>query len=106
LWAPEIRQGLPTFERAGYHRDYKLIPVFGPMAGFDSKLPPGYKPIPRGFACEPFKSCCPSDKNTIAFISKQGNNWRLVLRNRFDVEVILDQNFDLLSAQQLTQPKQ
>ena len=32
-------------------------------------------------------------------------NWRLVLRNRYDVEVIVDQNFDLVSAQQLTQPR-
>jgi hypothetical protein len=42
----------------------------------------------------------------IASIGKQGSNWRLVLRSRWDEEVILDQNFNLVSVQQLTQPKQ
>jgi hypothetical protein len=101
----EIRQGIATFEGVGFHRDYKFVPIFGPMIGFDAKIPPGYKPISREFRCEAFNAFCPSDKNTIASISKQGSNWRLLLRNRFDVEVILDQNFDLVSAQQLTQPK-
>jgi hypothetical protein len=102
----EIQQSLATVEGIGFHRDYKFVPIFGPLVGFDAKVPPGYKPIPREFRCEPFNAFCPSDNNTIASISKQGSNWRLVLRNRFDVEVILDQNFDLVSAQQLTQPKQ
>jgi hypothetical protein len=102
--ANDIRQGLTTFEGIGFHRDYKFIPVFGPLIGFDAKLPPGYKPIPREFYCEAFNAFCPSDNNRIASISKQGTNWRLVLRNRFDVEVILDQNFDLVSAQRLTEP--
>jgi hypothetical protein len=101
----EIRQDLATFEGVGFHRDYKFVPIFGPMRGFDAKIPPGYRPIPREFRCEAFNAFCPSDNNRIVSVSKQGNNWRLVLRNRFDVEVILDQNFDLVSAQQLTQPK-
>jgi len=42
----------------------------------------------------------------IASISKQGSNWRLVLRNRWDEEVILDQNCSLVSVKQLTQPKE
>jgi hypothetical protein len=102
----EIRQGLATFEGIGFHRDYKFVPIFGPLVGFDTKVPAGYKPIPREFRCEPGNAFCPSDNNRIVSVSKQGNNWRLVLRNRFDVEVILDQNFDLVSAQQLAQPKQ
>ncbi len=101
----EIRQGLPSFERASYHRDYKFVPVFGLVRGFTAKLPPGYKPIPPEFVCERNNAFCPTDNNTIASVSKQGNNWRLVLRNRWDEEVILDQNFDLVSVQQLTQPK-
>ena len=34
----------------------------------------------------------------------KGNNYRLIVRARFDAEVIVDQNLDLVSAQQLTQP--
>lgn len=101
----EMQLGLATFEGIGFHRDYKLVPVFGEVLGFDAKIPPGYKPIPFEFVCEPYNSFCPSHNNTIASISKQGSNWRLVLRNRFDVEIIIDQNFNLVSAQQLTQPK-
>jgi hypothetical protein len=101
----EIQHGLATFE-GGYHVDYKLVPVGGPVVGFDSKVPPGFKPIPPDFWCAPLVAWCGNDRNTIASIGKQGSNWRLVLRNRWDEEVILDQNFNLVSAQQLTQPKQ
>lgn len=100
----EIRQGLPIFEGVSFHRDYKLVPIFGPLIGFDAKIPAGYKPLPREFYCEPFNAFCPSD-NQIVSVSKQGNTWKLVVRNRFDVEVILDQNLDLVSTRQLTQPK-
>jgi hypothetical protein len=44
--------------------------------------------------------------NEIVSIGKQGSNWQLVLRNRWDEEIILDRNFNLLSARQLTQPEQ
>jgi hypothetical protein len=102
----EIGQGLAAFESSGYHLDYKLVPVFGQVIGFDAKVPPGYKPIPFGFQCEPGQAFCPSYNNTIASVSRQGTNWRLVLRNRFDVAVIIDESLNLVSAQQLTQPKQ
>jgi hypothetical protein len=101
----EAQQGLATSEGIGFHRDYELIPVFGEVLGFDAKVPSGYNPVTRDFRCEPDRAFCPSDNNTIASISKQGSNWRLVLRNRFDVEVVVDQNLNLVSAQQLTQPK-
>jgi hypothetical protein len=100
----EIQQGLATFE-GGYHMDYKLVPVGGPVVGFDSKVPPGFAPIPSGFWCEPLQSWCGNERHTITSISKQGSNWRLVLRNNWDEEVILDQNFNLVSVNQLTQPK-
>jgi hypothetical protein len=103
----EMQQQLPAKEHGTYHLDYKFVPVFGLVPGFNAQLPPGFKPMPDGFACLPNTvSFCPGDKNTIASITKQGSNWRLVLRNRYDEEVIVDQNFNLLSMQQLTQPKQ
>jgi hypothetical protein len=104
----EMQQGLAVAEGSGYHMDYKFVPIAGPIVGFQAKIPPGgFKPFPPGFTCEvpPRSAFCPTDNNTIASVSRQGTNWRLVLRNRFDVEVILDQNFDLVSTQQLTQPK-
>lgn len=102
----EIQQGLAAFEGGGYNMVYKLVPVAGQVVGFDSKVPPGFKPIPSEFRCEPLQAMCRDDQNTIASISKQGSNWRLVLRNRWDEEVILDQNFNLVSVQQLTLPKE
>jgi hypothetical protein len=85
--------------------DYKLVPIAGPVIGFDSKVPPGFKPIPSEFHCEPLHQECQDYNNTIASISKQGSKWRLVLRNRFDEEVIIDQNFNVVSVTQLTSPK-
>ena len=102
----EIRQGLAAFEGRGFHRDLKFVPIFGPLRGFEAKIPAGYNPISREFSCEPYQSFCPSTDSKIVSVSKQGNHWRLVLHNRFDVEVIVDQNLDLVSAQPLTQPKQ
>ena len=98
----QIEQGLAALE-AGYQ------PRTGPSM---PAWPWDYKPIDLGkiitaeFSCGPLRSNCPDALNTIVSVNKQGNNWRVVLRNRWDEEVILDQNFDLVSVQQLTQPKQ
>jgi hypothetical protein len=81
------------------------VPAARPVIGFDSKVPPGFKPIPSAFRCEPLRPVCQNNQNTIASISKQGSNWQVVLRSRWDEEVILDQNFNLVSVNQLTQPK-
>ena len=103
----EIQQGLPIAEGLGQHTDYKFVPVFGLLMGVEAKIPAGVKPFPEGFVCEPnVSSFCPTYNNTIASVTRQAGNWRLVLRNRFDVEVILDQDFELVSIVQLTQPKQ
>jgi hypothetical protein len=37
-------------------------------------------------------------------INKTENKWRLVMRNRWDMEVILDTNFDVIGSRQLTSP--
>lgn len=98
----EIQKSLASIER-GYQ------PRTGPS------LPPwpwDYKPVdlmgsvPLEFSCFPVRANCTDNANTIVSVGKQGSNWRLVLRNRFDVEVILDQNFKLVSARQLAQLKQ
>jgi hypothetical protein len=64
--------------------------------------------IPLEFSCFPVTAygCNPGWlKNSIVSVSRQGGNWRLVLRNRWDHEVILDANFNLVSNRQLTTPK-
>lgn len=64
-------------------------------------------PIPREFFCgpEPGRSDCPQgDRTQIVSISKQGENWRLVFRNHWDQETILDAKFNPLSTRRLTQP--
>lgn len=66
-----------------------------------------FGPIPREFFCgpEPRRSHCPEgDKTQIVSISKQGENWRLVLRNHWDQETILDAKFNPLSTRRLPQP--
>ena len=98
----EVQQGLASLER-GYQ------PRTGPAL---QRWPWDYKPVdlrgavPLEFSCFPVRANCADDLTTIVSVVKQGGNWRLVLRNRWDQEVILDQNFSFLSTQQLTQPKQ
>jgi len=101
----EIQQGVPAHEASLWHMDYKFLPVFGLVRNVDAQLPAGYEPIDGGaFMCSPLQQFCPPGTTVIASITKQGRNYRLLIRNRFDVEVILDHNLDLVSAKQLTQP--
>jgi hypothetical protein len=89
-----------------YHMDYEFVPVLGRMIGLDALLPLGYKAIPpREFRCAPNQAWCPPASNIVVSIAKQSDNWRIVLRNRFDMEVIVAQNLDLVSARQLTKPR-
>ncbi len=89
----EIRRGLAEFEGSGYHNDAKAITI-----------PPG---IPgtegREFYCPPDSQRC-NGYSRIVSISRQGDNWRLVLRNHFDLEVILDSKFGPVSSRRLTDP--
>lgn len=79
-------------------------------ANTDTKALPTFSPIPLEFWCVPYggpgQGPCPHG-TLIVSISKQGDNWRLVLRNRWDVEVILDPSYNAVSSKQLTAtPKQ
>jgi len=57
----------------------------------------------RAFACDPeeLRSNCPFTAKNIVSISRDGENWRLVVRNRWDQEIILDSKFDLVSTRRL-----
>ena len=62
------------------------------------------KAITRDFSCAPDYPICQFERNEIVSIGKQGSNWQLVLRNRWDEQIILDQDFKFISARQLAQP--
>ena len=84
----EIQNGLPVFEHNGFRR-----PDIEVKFGLDNE-----------FRCEPLNSACQDHKNQIVSIAKDGENWRLLLRNRYDAEVVLDQDFKWVSTKRLTQP--
>jgi hypothetical protein len=89
----EIERGLPVFEGAGYHTDASALHVLDA--------------IDADFSCAPLPLtaiCMSSKGNHIVSISREGDNWRFVFRNRFDVEVILDSKFNLVSTRRLTEP--
>ncbi len=91
-----IRKGLAVFEKNGYHTDYHQVVEVS-------------KAVPREFSCAPygspeFKGMCPTQPQSINSISQQDGIWRLVLRARWDQEVILDSKFNLVSTRRLTPP--
>lgn len=87
----EIRRGLPFFERNGYHTETKGVAIGNGIA--------------EGFACPTFppSSICLS-VTKFASISRQGDNWQIVIQNRWDQEVILDSKFNFVSTKRLTEP--
>jgi hypothetical protein len=89
----EIEKGLPILEN-GYNPGAKEIEVAVAVG--------------REFACPPYpdptSQACVFGVRSIASIRQEGDNWRLVLRNRWDQEVILDSKFNLVSTRRLTEP--
>ena len=73
------------------------------LYGSDMKEVPLYQAIGREFACAPLdlSAMCSFMAKGIVSVSRQGENWRLIIRNRWDQEVILDSKFDLVSTQRL-----
>lgn len=100
----EVHQAIPIAEGIGFGRDYQLVPMFGTVGTFAATMPLGHTPISRDFLCDPDQAFCPNDKSRIVSITKPGGQYRLLLRNRFDVEVLVGENLELISARQLTQP--
>ncbi len=109
----EAQRNLLATQRIRDRLGAKIVPLMDapPLVGFE-KSPswtnrlPGFKPIPPNFLCVsyggPGQGPCPHGTLVVS-ISKQGGNWRLVLRNRWDVEVILDPSFNAVSTKQLTE---
>jgi hypothetical protein len=77
------------------------------LAGSGYGLPandiPVYKEIGRAFACDPVndRPNCWFTAKSIVSIGRDGENWRLVVRNRWDQEIILNLKFELVSTRRL-----
>jgi hypothetical protein len=79
----EIRRGLAVFEWQDFHMDYQQVSV---RPGSD-------------FYCVPVRPVCGSQVKKVVSIRREGDNWRLVVRNLWDLEIILDSKFRLVSTQ-------
>ena len=85
----ELRRDLPVFEGRGYdpgYREVNLAPAIG-----------------RTWACaeDDLRANCAFGAKKLVSISKVGENWRIVARNRWDEEIILDSKFNLISTRPL-----
>lgn len=109
----EVQRSLKASQRLPDLSGVKIVPLMDAprLAGLDKSTVwtnrlAGFEPIPREFICVgppyfPGQGPCPHGTLVVS-IGRQGENWRLVLRNRWDVEVILDPSFNAVSSKQLT----
>ena len=90
----QIQRNLPTLQRNGYDTGFIQVAVFR-VIGMD-------------FACAPYpqsdESCSFGIKSVVS-ISQVTDGWRLVVRNRWDQEIILDSQFKLVSTRRLASPE-
>jgi hypothetical protein len=86
----EIERNLPAFEQSGFRMDSRIIPIT--------------KALGNEFRCAPLHAECHDENNRIVSIAQEGGKWRLVLRNRFDVEIVLESKFNLVSSRRITEP--
>ncbi len=87
----EILRRLPALEKNGYDPGIKAVPL--------------YRQIDNGFACDPLepRANCGFTGHFIS-VDRIGENWRLVVRNRWDQEIILDNGLNLISTRRLPTP--
>jgi hypothetical protein len=79
------------------------------LYGSDMKEVTLYSAISRDFACAPFERgredrtavMCGFTVKSIVSVSRDSDNWRLVIRNRWDQEIILNSKFELVSTRRL-----
>ena len=83
----ELKRALLTVEKDRFRRNAVQLLI---------------KEFDRDFSCPPLSAICLDYKSTIESVSKDGDNWRLVLRNRYDVELMFDSKFNWVSTKQLT----
>lgn len=86
----ELRRGAGILEGKGSVESAQMTSIRGEVKWAGSA-------IFRDFRCAPDSSICP-DKTTIEAVTKSGARWRIWLRGRFDLEVVLDEKFDLIDG--------
>jgi hypothetical protein len=91
----QIEKGLPTYANNGFDTGFREVEVARAI-GIEFACPPYEDPT--------FRQNCVFGTKSIASISREGDNWRIVLRNRWDQEVILDSKFNLASTRRLPTP--
>jgi hypothetical protein len=96
---------LDAAERASID-DIERRALVNKLYEFDVKEVPVGRAIPREFSCvyESGQGCMFMAKSIVS-VSRQGENWRIVVRNRWDQEIILDSKFNLISTQPVPPPK-
>ena len=92
----EIGRRLPEFEKNGYDTSAKSGVPVALAIGMDFACPPVGDPQ--------FSQMCGFGAKSIPSVSRVGDSWRLVVRNRWDQEVILDSNFKFVSTKRLSEP--
>lgn len=92
----EIQHGLP-----------KLAPGVPATSGWPWEYEAIELALDTEFTCLAMTSYCPDRVPTTitSFGTEANNNLRIVMHNRFDVEVIVDQSLNLVSTRRLTEPK-
>lgn len=97
----EIEHGLASIERG-----YVPSPT-GPSDPWPWDCVHVSLPISSEFVCgSPARADCPSPRaDEIELISRESSGWRVILRNHWDQEVILDSALNLVSTRQLAPPR-
>ena len=100
---PERAANLDAAERASID-DIERRALANNLYAFDVKEVPLFKAIGRQFACDPQndQQSCFFTAKTIVSVSREGENWRVVVRNRWDQEIILDSKFNLVTTRRVT----
>ncbi|MGA2150404.1 MAG: hypothetical protein ABSH49_36250 [Bryobacteraceae bacterium] len=94
----EIEQHLESAER-GY---LPPTPGLSRQWPWDSKVINLREAIPLEFSCGfPLRDNCEPGLDTVVSIGRQGHNWRLVLRNHWDQEIVLGAGFQLVSSRRV-----
>lgn len=83
----ELQRDFLTFEKDGFKRNSKALQVKG---------------LDRDFACPPMNPKCNDGESKITNISRLGDSWRFLLRNRYEVELIYDADLNWVSTRNLT----
>jgi hypothetical protein len=88
----EIRRGLAVFEGNGYDPGLTWVHVG--------------RAIGKEFACAPeiASDYCGFGVRKFVSITREGDNWQLVVRNRWDQEIILDSKFGLVGTRRVPDP--